>query len=385
MARQCSGDRAPPRTFADVITPCPWCGYDWPANDPATPVCKSCGGAPLEPGLRSTVRTWAGVRAGLLALPRGLHFLVSTRGVKRWIVPPALLTFGAFIGWTWWLWSLTSGLIERLEAGAQELTGGDPAWWRTAIEWLLARTVLVVLANLTGGLLVAAIGFIVMLWTFSLLYEVLSGPFLDEIHGRIEQRWFGRDPRDERERPQGISASTCLVTTSVCGASSLALLIAGWMVGGWIAFVLACAAAYGVFAFAMWRHPAYDRWLRWRVGVEVRTLAVSLQASAISMMLLVFALPLLFVPVIGYPLFGIAAGFTTAVSLLDIPMSRRRWSFGLRVSFVFHHLPAVLTYGIVASLVFMVPIVGPLAMVPVASVGGLWLVCRLDKSCVRRP
>jgi uncharacterized protein involved in cysteine biosynthesis len=100
-------------------------------------------------------------------------------------------------------------------------------------------------------------------------------------------------------------------------------------------------------------------------------------------MMLVFALPLLFVPVVGYPLFGLAAGFTTAISLLDIPMSRRRWPLSTRVSFLFQQMPAILVFGVVASVLYMVPVVGPLVMVPAASVGGLWLFCRLDKSGVR--
>jgi len=39
----------------------------------------------------------------------------------------------------------------------------------------------------------------------------------------------------------------------------------------------------------------------------------------------------------------------------------------------------VVTFGAVASLVFVIPLVGPLVMVPAASAGGLWLLCRLDK------
>lgn len=316
-----------------MVTPCPICGYDWPADASRFPACPSCALRPLEPSLAISARTWSGLRDGFTAIPRGIAFLGSTRGVKRWLVPPALLTFAAFSAFAWWLWTLVEALLDALHRQARGPVPLDSTWIERALEWLLAKTVLIVLAKLTGFALAFAVAFLAMLWTFSLVYELVSGPFLDEVHGRIEKRWFGIDPRNEREAPRG---------------------------------------------------AGFARWLAWRVGVELRTLAVSAQAALISAMLLVFAVPVLFVPVLGYPMFAIAAGFTTAISLLDIPMSRRRWELGLRLSFLLHHLPAVLAFGIVASVLYMVPVLGPLTMVPAASVGGLWLICRLDKACLRR-
>jgi hypothetical protein len=45
----------------------------------------------------------------------------------------------------------------------------------------------------------------------------------------------------------------------------------------------------------------------------------------------------------------------------------------------------MLTFGVVASLVFLVPVMGPVVMVPAASIGGLWLLVRLDKDGLRPP
>ena len=36
-----------------------------------------------------------------------------------------------------------------------------------------------------------------------------------------------------------------------------------------------------------------------------------------------------------------------------------------------------------ASLLFLIPVLGPLVMVPGASIGGLWLLVRLDKDRLR--
>jgi uncharacterized protein involved in cysteine biosynthesis len=365
------------------VRPCPICGYDRPTDAAGGATCPACGLAPDEPSLATPVPTWRGVREGLAAIPRGIQFLATTRGVKRWIVPPALLTFAAFVATTWWLWKQIEELIERLHAGATSPVPLDQPWFERAVEWLLAKTVLIVLAKLTGFALVFAVGAIAMLWTFSLVYEVISGPFLDEIHGRVEKRWFGLDPRNERERPAGIAPGEIARVSLVAAALSALLVIASLLVEGGPAWGIGLGGPALAFAVAGLVRRDYGRWLAWRLKLELRTLAVSLQASALSAAMLLFALPVLFVPFLGYPMFALAAGFTTAISLLDIPMSRRRWKLSLRIAFLFTHLPAVLAFGTVASLLYMVPIVGALAMVPAASVGGLWLFCRLDKSSLQ--
>jgi uncharacterized protein involved in cysteine biosynthesis len=114
------------------------------------------------------------------------------------------------------------------------------------------------------------------------------------------------------------------------------------------------------------------------------TLWVSVKAAALAGALLVLLLPLKFVPVVGFLLFGLAAGFTTAISLLDIPCERRRWSLRQRLAFLARHLPAIVAFGCVSSLLFVLPFVGPVLMVPAASLGGLWMLVRLDKDFLRR-
>lgn len=366
-----------------MIEPCPICGYDRPRALDGASACLHCADRPAEPSLRERSGTWSGVRAGLAALPRGLAALVTTRGTKRWLVPPALIVLAAFVAATWGLWKIVVALIERLESGASELAGGGDSWWRTVVEWLLAKSVLFVLAQLSGAVLVIAVGLVAMVWTFSLVYELVAGPFLDTIQGRLEQRWFGADLRDRRERPAGISPAEAARITVAASVIAVCCVVASLFVEGALAKWIGAAAAASVFGLFAWRQRAWGTWLRWRIGIELRTLLVSVEASLLSAFLLAFALPLLLVPVAGYPLFALAAGFTTAISLLDIPMSRRRWEFSTRVSFVLHHAPAVLAFGVCASLVFVVPVLGSLVMVPAASAGGAWLLCRLDKSALR--
>jgi uncharacterized protein involved in cysteine biosynthesis len=98
---------------------------------------------------------------------------------------------------------------------------------------------------------------------------------------------------------------------------------------------------------------------------------------------LIFALPLYFVPVLGYFLFAAACGFATAVGLMDIPFERRGWSLKQRMRFIGHHILPFMTFGVMAGMLLAIHIIGPVLMVPAASVGGAWLLCRLDKSFLR--
>ena len=82
-------------------------------------------------------------------------------------------------------------------------------------------------------------------------------------------------------------------------------------------------------------------------------------------------------------LFGFLAGFPTAITLLDIPFSRRQWSTSQRIAFVRKNFLPVTAFGSICGLLFVIPVLGPLVMVPSASVGGLWLICRFDKSALR--
>jgi uncharacterized protein involved in cysteine biosynthesis len=87
-----------------------------------------------------------------------------------------------------------------------------------------------------------------------------------------------------------------------------------------------------------------------------------------------------FVPVVGPPLYAGIAGFSTALTLLDIPLSRRSWTVRRRLAFVVRYLVPVTMLGLSTGLLFLIPVLGPLVAVPSASIGGLWLLHRLDKS-----
>ena len=82
-------------------TPCPLCGYDAPERR-----CSHCNLSPRDPVLTATrSRAWQGFVDGLRAVPMGLWLLARTRGVKRFMVPPLLLTLLSFGLVFYWLWS----------------------------------------------------------------------------------------------------------------------------------------------------------------------------------------------------------------------------------------------------------------------------------------
>ncbi len=375
------------------VVPCPLCGYDAlgtsRALDPAPAAerpleCPHCRLDPGEPSLRgSRPGALEGLGVGLAALPRGLYHLAITPGVKRWLAPPFALTLIAFAALFWWLWTLVGRLIEALRAsGGQELEL-DPGWLRRALEWLLGLKVFVWLAHAGSLLVFLLVSAVAAFWTFSIVYEALAGPFLDEIHGRIEKRWFGVNPRDALNRPTALPASTCARYSVLAGGFSLLALAGFLLLDGWSAWIVLLFGVPLPYALLSLARPEYGRWLAWVIRIEGGTLWVSVKAALLAGLVLLVFFPLKFVPGVGYLLFGGVAGFTTALSLLDIPFSRRQWSLRQRLAFLLRHVLAIVPFGLVASLLFVIPFVGPALMVPAASVGGLWMLCRLDKDFLR--
>ena len=363
-----------------MITPCPHCGYDWPAA--ASAPCATCAGKPPQ-GLLGRRGGWGELRDGLTALLQGARLLVTTRGTKRWVLPPALGTFAAFAALSVWLYRTVMQWLERGRELALEQLPELDGFQRTLAEWLVDHALSLAAAKASAFLVATSLTLLVSLWAFSLLYELLAGPFLDEVHGVLERSWFGADPRAARERPRGISGAQCVQGMLACVGAGAACIAAGaWLarpgslVGGALAALVAVSAILYVW-------PAFRAWLRWRAGVELRTVLASLQATALSALMLAFALPVLLVPLVGKPLFALAAGFTTALSLLDIPMSRRRWSIGTRWRFLTRNPLPLVAFGSTAALGYLLPVLGPLVVVPCASAGGLWLLLRLDKSGLR--
>jgi uncharacterized protein involved in cysteine biosynthesis len=357
------------------VSPCPICGYDAPAAP-----CAHCAGAPHEPSLGAQRRDGvADVLAGLQAPLRGLYFLASTRGTKRWLVPPFLITTALFAWAFVWLSGALSGWIDALRAQSEQGLEQMPTWAR----WLLSSGALWFLAHAGGFLVAFATLFFAGLFTFSIVYEALCGPFLDTVHARIEARWFGSDPRDRIRPPVEIA------TARVLGRAAIALaLIAGAIVlGAFQTGAVRWSAWLAGPPLALLAVAAFDRtWGRWLAAFlaeQLATLWVSLVASLIALALLVLFLPLKFVPVAGWFLFAGAAGFATTLTLLDIPFTRRNWSLRQRLRFLTGNFGAVIAFGATSGLLFIVPVVGPVLLVPAASVGGLWLLCRLDKNPLR--
>jgi uncharacterized protein involved in cysteine biosynthesis len=361
------------------VVPCALCGYDC-----ASPPCLHCGGARAAGVSAPRHGTWSGVAVGLAALPRGLHELAVTRGTKRWLLPPFLITCAAFALLFAWLWNLYGRLTQWTAARTQGELPLDTDWLREALEWLLRLRALAWLANLASAAAFLALALVAAFWAFSIVYEAVSGPFLDEIHARVERRWFGADPRDRLYRPTALSPAACATHASAAGAAGLALALLWIALGAPLAWLAAPLCLLTPFVALGVARREFGRWLWWLVRLEGGTLWVSLKAATVAGLILVVLLPLKFVPGVGFLLFGLAAGFTTAVSLLDIPCERRRWSLRQRLAFLGRHLPAIVSFGSVASLLFVVPLIGPVVMVPAASVGGLWMLVRLDKQFLRQ-
>lgn len=372
--------------------PCPLCGYHAPLE-----VCPHCGGTASLPSLaRPTHGPVRGVADGLLAVPVGLWLLATTRGVKRWLVPPLLVTLAVLVVLLWAVFEWVASVLpdhvglgdsrwERLEALSDRWSWLKAAWAASvaALGWTLDAAYQMLTARPLYWLGAFLLGSLVAWYAFSIVYEALAGPFLDEVQGRFEARWFGADPRSRLQRPSDIPESRCWRRTLAASAGAAALLLLGFFVPG-VPFLLGLAAAPLPFVLAARLDREYGAWLRWMIGVEARATWVSLETAAVTGVLLVLALPLYFLPFgVGYVLFAGAAGLATAVGLLDIPFERRDIRLRQRLAFLLRNALPMLAFGAMAGLLLSIPILGPLLMVPSASIGGLWLLCRLDKGSLR--
>ena len=358
--------------------PCPLCGYHAPALE-----CPHCHLRVRAPSLQGRRISWAGAAwAGLMAMPMGFLLLVRTPRIKRFLVPPIFLTALAFTLLFLWMWGGISDLFHAMEIRDPEALGWRPDWLQRVGEWLVASKILLWLAGFGKWVFFLAAAGLVGVWAFSIVYEAIAGPFLDEIHGRLEEGWFGVNPRNEIERPSTLPPERCGWLSVWAGVPAVFCLVVFWFASGWPAWI-ALAASPLPFILLSIKNREYGRWLRWVIRIESKTLWISVQAAALAGLVLLLFLWLKFIPGVGPPLFFALAGFTTAISLLDIPLSRRQWSLRRRLTFVARRWPAMLTFGLVSSLVYMVPVLGQVVMVPAASIGGLWLICRLDKNVMR--
>lgn len=364
-----------------ATVPCPICGYD--ARSEPCPHCNVRPRAPDEPSLRGgPIGRVSGTVAGVRAMFQGMVLLFGTPGLKRFLVPPLLLTLLGFAALFGWLWELLGSVFDLVAHGRAQDLDWPEGWWRDAAIWVLESHALVLLAG-AGQLVFFLISIWFLIgWTFSIVYEAIAGPFLDEMHARLEERWFGHDPRATIERPTRLPVRICARRSLIASIPALGALVGWWIAAppvSWIALALSPLP----FAVSALLDREYGRWLGWVIKVESRTLWVSIKAAMLSGLILLLFLWVKLVPVVGPALFLALAGFVTSISLLDIPFSRRQWSLRQRMRFMSTYAGAVTAFGVVAGLVFMLPVIGPLIMVPSASLGGLWLLCRLDKSPLR--
>jgi len=347
---------------------------------------------------------WRGILDGLAAVPVGLWLLATTRGTKRWLVPPLVITSATLITVLWLVFRWLSGTIGDALPDHVALTETDWArwewiegregawsWLRTAWVWIvlaLQWVVNAVIALMTSRPLLwigyLLVGSLVAWYVFSIAYEAFAGPFLDEVHARFEKRWYGSDPRNRMQRPNDIPESRCLRRSLHASLGAAALLLAGAFVPAFPLWLAALATPIPLFAIAAYDRE-YGQWLVWMARVESRATWVSLQTALVTGIVLVFALPLYFVPFgVGYVLFAGVTGFATAVGLLDIPFERRGIRLRQRLRFLRRYILAMIAFGAVSGALLAIPLIGPVMMVPGASVGGLWLIARLDKSFLRR-
>ena len=358
--------------------PCRLCGYDAPGLD-----CTHCAHVSTSPSLTDQRVGWLrGLVDGLRAVPNGMILLATTRGVKRYLVPPVILTSIVFFALFWWMMGLVDILVQAVEVDDITSLGLEDGWFKLVVVWLLEKGIAGFIARLTGFVLWIVVSSVVALYAFSIVYEALAGPFLDEIQGRLEKKWFGTNPRDALERPTDIPVRRCFVLSLLSSVAALFAFVLLWNFTGLWWWASSALALLPFFVAAV-IDPEYGRWLGWVLRVEGHTLWVSVKASLAVVVLLVIFFPLKFVPLVGFPLFMAIAGFGTAITLLDIPFSRRGWSMTKRMQFMVHNFLPLTTFGVVASLLFLVPVIGPIVMVPAASIGGLWLVVRLDKDSLR--
>ncbi len=363
-----------------VVVPCPLCGYHAPEL-----TCRACGLAPREPTLERGRRkigseVWDGTRAFL----QGARSLLKTPRTKRLLIPPLVLTAAVFGLLLYWLVRWLTGFFEAVEQQDIAALGLDPGFWRNVVEWLAELHVVMAIAHASSVIVLLAAFTLAGLYAFSIAYELISGPFLDTIQARVEARWFGADPRLILEEPPGPDPARAANASMFASTISAAAIIACfWIDASWSWALLAVVPV--AFAVAVKFAPGTIAWTLWFAGTQLRALWTSIKASTLAALFLVAFIWLKFVPLVGIVLFAMVAGFATALTLLDIPFSRRGWSVRQRLQFLGQHLAAVLALGIVTSFVFVVPLFGPLIGVPCASLGGQWLLCRLDKDKMRPP
>lgn len=317
---------------------------------------------------------------GLNALPRGALLLLRTPATKRLLVPPLVLTLFAFAAL---LDVLHAGLARWLDAAATSDPGflGD-GWLRAWLGPWVESGGLAWLAD-AGSWVVSVLATLALSYfAFSVVYEAVSGPFLDEIQARIEERWYGVDPLAALEGALEVPLSRRIAWSVLGGAAGVLVLAVLWPRGG-AGRALSVPLALMPLAILSRLDRPFGRWLGTLVWNETRMLLVSIQAAVVSGLVLLVALPLQLVPIVGLFAWTLAAGFAASLTILDIAFSRRRWTLRQRMRFLRREMAGLCVFGAVSGAVFSVPVIGPILLLPAASIGGQWFLCRRDKSYLR--
>lgn len=298
----------------------------------------------------------------------GARLLVRGPGLKRVLIAPALLVTG-FAAWLQTAW--TAPGLERLFA-ASDADAEALSWWERSLSWITSSWLGELLHGVSWFLALA-----ITLWlAFTLLFEVVAGPFLDEVQARLEARWFGADPRSGSARPAELACDGAGRTTLIgLLASAAAAAVLVWLAPTpWLA-LLAPLPVFGALAA---RDRRYRGWLRWTAAHELGLLWTSAKVALLSAAVLLALIWLPFVPLIGAPLWVLVSGFLLALGLCDVAFSRRGWPARARIRFVRDQAPAFGAFGLVGGALVGIPFLGPLVAVPCLSIGSLWLLTRLE-------
>ena len=384
----------------DELPACPRCGYrrgrELPMQAPpsagdrrpgpgyACPVCSD--GDPDAPTAKPPARGVGALVAGALALPSGLGLFTRDPRLKRYLIPPLAITTVVFTVLILWARAALAGFLDRSLAREGEdvaLTSLDPGWWRSSLEWFLNDAWGLELLRGSSWVLFVVLAWVLAWYCFSIVYELVAGPFLDEVHGLVEERWFGVDPRKDVDRPVDLPVETCARRSWLLGAIGAGLFAAGFLLLDWPWALLAFLLFAAPFLVAAVRGDDYGRWLRWVARVEGRSALTGLEMGLVSLVFVVGFVWLNLVPGIGQLAYSGAVGLGTAIGMLDLPLERRGWTLAERVAFLGRHPAPIMAFGLVTGMAFAVPIIGPVLAVPSASLGALWLLCRLDTGTAR--
>lgn len=309
-----------------------------------------------------------GARAPLI----GASLLLRGPGLKRVLIPPVILVA---LGAAWLFQTWIGPWVDAFFTLSSEL-GPDPSWWQEALVWLANSWLLQAISGLSN-----LIAFALTIWlSFTLLFEVIAGPFLDEIQSRLETRWFGRNPRAESARPEVLkSADATRLSLCWLGLGSVGAL-AGALLSPVLPPLLALVLFLAPLAWITRKEPTYLAWLHWAASHELNLLLASAKIALLSILILVLFIWLPLIPLVGTYLWISLSGFVLAVGLCDLAFSRRDWPAKKRAAFMLAQAPAFGAFGVVGGLLVGIPILGPILAVPSLSIGSLWLICRLDTS-----